>query len=455
MSSLSRRTALLAVATALLGGLLSGCEPSAPGPKFIGMHGDHTWDVDNTRINSSLATEAAFGSKLTRNTLQWNVAQPTPTTYNWAKSDYVVDQAVIRGLQVMFVVRAAPQWANASTNPKVVPSDTAGFNAFVINYKNFFKTAVQRYGSRVKFWEVWTEPNQNIYWQPNGLSPHTDQSRWIDLYAQLYTDTVAAVRQVDKRVELAVGSLAGISGSCCIVAPVFVDGLIDRGVAFAAVAIKPQSLRNQAPWTTVQYENNFSDIQIMRDVLVFYGRPGVNLWVTEWGWQVAGYTSQGSTTTQLWVPGNFYRLALWPNSGTVVVDGVARSYVSINRSVSYDSDLNGTPEAHNLITLSSPLPSPPAAKTEVANAVAEATQADYVRQSIRMLRGKYVPQSGRPQQNYSYVALATYFQNFDRTNSSAWGMYGLTHEPVPDFNNPGTWFLQGRAAAGAFLDETD
>ena len=72
-----------------------------------------------------------------------------------------------------------------------------------------------------------------------------------------------------------------------------------------------------------------------------------------------------------------------------------------------------------------------------------------------MLRGKYVPQSGRPQQNYSYVALAIYFQNFDRTNSSAWGMYGLTHEPVPNFNQPGEWFLQARPAAQAFHDETD
>jgi hypothetical protein len=448
-----RRIAVLAVATALLGALLSGCE-APPEPKHFGMHGDHTWDVDNTRISSSLDTEAAFGSKLTRNTLAWNVAQPTPTTYNWSKTDYVVDQAAARGMQVMFVVRAAPQWANASTNPKIIPSDPATFNAFVVNYKNFFKTAVQRYGSRVKYWEVWTEPNQTFYWQPQGLSPSSHQSRWIDMYAQLYTDTVAAVRQVDRRVELAVGSLAGISATCCILAPVFLDGLITRGVAFGQVAISAHAFRNQAPWTTIQYENNFSDIQIMRDVLVYRGRGGVNLWLTEWGWQVAGYTSPGSTTTQLWVPGNFYRLALWPNSGTVVVEGVARSYSSINRTASFDSDGNGVSEPHNLITLSAALPSAPAANTEVASAVAETTQADYVRQSIRMLRGKYVPQSGRPQQNYSYVVLATYFQNYDRTNSSSWGMYGLMHEPVPDFNRPGKWFLKGRAAAGAFLNET-
>jgi hypothetical protein len=269
------------------------------------------------------------------------------------------------------------------------------------------------------------------------------------MYTELYKKTRATVRTVNTSVELAVGSLAGIQASCCILGTDFLNGLIDRGLAFDDLAIEPHALRNQAPWVTIQYDGNFSDIKLIRDILVSRNRPSVNVWVTEWGWRVAGYTSPGSTTTQLKVRGNIYALALWPNTGQVVVNGVARNYSSINRNVSYDSDGNGVGEPHNFIYLTSALPSAPAAYTEVASAAAEATQATYVQESIKMLRGTYQPQSGRPPQNYSYVELATYFENYDRQIPS-WGMYGLMHQPVPDYNHPGKWFLKGRPAAGAF-----
>jgi hypothetical protein len=453
MRDLFRRTGPIVVALTLSGMLLAGCEPPPSGPKFFGMHSDATFDVDNSRISSAFDAEKAFGSRITRNTLRWKFAQPSRTTYDWSKTDYVVNQAAARGMQVLLTVREAPKWANGSSDTRIIPSDPAGFDQFVLDYKNFVKTAVQRYGDRVKYWEVWTEPNQIYFWQPRGLDPKRDQARWIDMYGQLYTKTRAAVRKINTSVEIAVGSIAGLGASCCIVGPVFLDGLITRGVVFNDVAIEPHSIRNQAPWKTIQNEGNFSDIKIMRDVLVYRGLSNVNLWVTEWGWKVAGYTSPGSTTTQLKVPGNFYALALWPDTGQVVVAGVVRDYSSINRNASYDSNGDGVPEAHNFINLTTALPSAPAAGIEVASATAEAKQAKFVQEAIKMLRGTYVPKSGRPQQNYNYVEIATYFQNYDLQRSS-WGMYGLMHEPVPDYSHPGTWFLKGRPAAAAFLDGT-
>jgi hypothetical protein len=447
-----RRAGPIVVALTLSGILLSSCEPP-PGPKFFGMHSDETFDVDNTRISSALDAEKAFGSRVTRNTLPWNLVQPSRTTYDWSKIDYVVNQAAARGMQVMLTVRGAPRWANASGDTRIIPSDPTGFAQFVTDYKSFVKTAVRRYAGKVQYWEIWTEPNQIYFWQPRGLDPHRDEARWIDMYAQLYKKTRGAVRKINTSVEIAVGSIAGLGASCCIVGPVFLDGLIKRGVVFDDVAIEPHAIRNQAPWVTIQYEGNFSDIKTMRDVLVYRGLGNVNLWVTEWGWRVAGYTSRGSTTTQLKVPGNFYALALWPDTGQVIVAGVVRNYSSINRSASYDSDGDGIPEPHNFLNLTSALPSVPAAGTEVASAQAEAKQATFVQESIKMLRGTYVPQSGRPQQNYSYVEIATYFEGYDHQRNS-WGMYGLMHEPVPDYNHPGKWFLQGRPAAGAFMNGT-
>ena len=93
-----------------------------------------------------------------------------------------------------------PQWANGSTDPKVVPSNAAVFNTFVNRYKAFFKTAVQRYGNRVKHWEVWTEPNENHYWQPLGLDAHTGHET-LDrpLRAAVHRDQAAYARSPTPR----------------------------------------------------------------------------------------------------------------------------------------------------------------------------------------------------------------------------------------------------------------
>jgi hypothetical protein len=301
---------------------------------------------------------------------------------------------------------------------------------------------------------VWTEPNENNYWQPQGLTPKGNTARWIDMYAQLYRDTVAAVRTVNTSVQVAVGAITGLGASCCILGPTFLNGLIDRNVTFSDVAINPHNIRNHAPWTCIQFAQNFCDIQLMRNVLVNRNRSGVHLWVTEFGWQVGGFTSPTSTTTSLRVPGDQYKLALWPNSGQVIVNGVTRNYSSINRTAMIDTNANGVTEPHNVVTLTSALPSAPAANTEVASPQAESTHATYVRQALRMLRGVYQPASGRPQQNYKFVEMAIYFRTYD-VKSVWWGMMGLTHEPVPNFARPGEWFLRGRPAAGAFLEETD
>jgi hypothetical protein len=174
--------------------------------------------------------------------------------------------------------------------------------------------------------------------------------------------------------------------------------------------------------------------------------------VTEWGWQVAGYTSPGSTLTELFVPGNQYRLSLWPDTGELTINGQTRDY-TLQRVAFHDSNDDGILEAHNRISLEVPLSSLPLPGTEVASAWAESVQATYLRESIKMLRGTYTPQSGRPNQNYSYVQLAVYFRNHDGADPT-WGMFGVMRKAVPDWANPGEWILDKRPAADAFTQVT-
>ncbi len=436
-----RRLSAVTLLVALLAaGALTSCTP--PPSVLIGTHDDATYDISPTRVASIFEAEKGIGVKISRNTLRWNTVQPTSAaTYDWSKVDYVVDQANQRGIQLMLVVRDAPQWANGSTDPRVVPSAQTSLNSFVTRYKTFFKAAVERYHDKVKYWEVWSEPNANYFFQPQGLDPNADRARWMDIYAQIFKATQANSQSVDTSVKISMGALSGLSLGCCITGADFLKGMIDRTVNFKYLAINPHSSRNLAPWNCPAGQQTFCDIKKIRDILVQRGKSSVQMWVTEFGWQVAGYTRSGSTTTKLRVPGNIYRLALWPNSGHVVVNGTSYTYSSINRQNAY-SDIN----------LTSPLPEVPPDGTVVESPEATQTHTNYVRAALKIFKGTYRPASGRPQQNYNFVKVAMYFLNHDRETVS-FGMYGLFREPVPDQANASNWILTARPAAQVLKEE--
>jgi hypothetical protein len=435
------RLLAIALLVALPASLLTACDPPPP-TRLFGTHDDLTYDVDNSRISSTYDYEDAFDIRISRNTLRWNTVQTGPNTYDWAKTDWVVKQATDRGIKIQFMVRDAPQWATGSADPKIVPSNQTAFNTFATRYKNFFVKAVQRYGDRVKNWEVWSEPNEYYYWQPQGLTPNGNTARWIDLYAQLFKTTAPAVASANSSVKVAVGAVTGIGASCCILGTEFVKGLIDRGVNFKYLALNPHSGENQAPWQCIQFKQSFCDIQKIRDVLVSKGKSSVGMWVSEFGWQVGAFTRTGTTLRKLRIPGNQNRLNLWPASGEVLVQGKKVNYTSITRTADY-SDIN----------LARLLTSLPPVGTPIASPQAEATQATYVRAALQMMKGTYTPASGRPQQNYSYLQVGIYYRDFDKTSTN-FGMYGLFHAPTPTFQQAQPWFLQAKPAAGAFKDES-
>jgi hypothetical protein len=430
----------LVAAVVLLATSVTACGPTAPTLLF-GIHDDVTYNSDNTMTTAILDAEQGIHASVVRETLRWNVVEATKGVFDWSKPDFVVDQALARNMQVYFIVRDAPKWASGSSDPKVVPSDATAFTTFVTRYKTFLKAAVQRYGSKVNYWEIWSEPNEDHYWQPLGLRPNRDKKRWIDLYAQLYKTSVAYVKDISSTAKFTPGALTGLTQSCCILGTDYLQELIDRKVPFSYLAINPHTTYNEAPWVCTPGRRNLCDIQAMRNVLVKNNLSKVQLWVTEFGWQVGGYTKTGTSTTVLRVPGDAYRLALWPNSGQVVVAGQTYDYSSIDRTSSGYSDIH----------LAAPMALVPPNGTQISSPQAEATQASYVKAAYRMMKGDYQPATGRPNQNYSYVKMALYFYSYDKTQVY-WGMYGLFRTPVKDPGD-GHWTLASKPAAAAFAKE--
>jgi hypothetical protein len=94
--------------------------------------------------------------------LAWADTNPSPGVYNWTVLDEYLTQ--MQGKDIMYVFGRTPAWA--SMQPKAVctygPGQCAPPNLSA--WKNFVMAVVQHAGTKVKYWELWNEPNFGGTW---------------------------------------------------------------------------------------------------------------------------------------------------------------------------------------------------------------------------------------------------------------------------------------------------
>jgi len=148
----------------------------------------------------------AAGAKIARIYVYWrNVApaqpalprDPADAAYNWANIDKMVTDISAHGLQAMVTFLGAPAWAEGSGRGTYLqgtykPSPTA--------LADFAYATALRYGGsysglpRVRYWEVWNEPNLNQYLSPqtvNGRKPFA--ANWYRTMLNAEADQLHAV----------------------------------------------------------------------------------------------------------------------------------------------------------------------------------------------------------------------------------------------------------------------
>lgn len=125
-----------------------------------------------SRANESVALARMRGAGATtyRITLYWNAvapaqrprsfdaANPADPAYQWSTFDAQIRRLVANRLQPIVAIYEAPTWARTNDSGVASPPKAADFRAFA-------EAAAKRYDGhfhhlpRVRFWEVWLEPN--------------------------------------------------------------------------------------------------------------------------------------------------------------------------------------------------------------------------------------------------------------------------------------------------------
>ncbi len=233
-------------------------------------------DADLTRALTLIRT-GGFG--YTRQYFCWNDIEPRQNQFAWEKSDRIVARAHEFGLQIVAVIDTTPVWARDPGEADLVnapPANPDGYGRFVAAF-------IRRYGDRVRYVQIWDNPNVHPFWGRRNADP-------IEYFALLRAAATHA-RAVNPQVKILSAGLAP-SGELIRGHPDYSDILFLRGLYqvgaqsyFDIVGAKPYGMWSGPDDRRADKDAfNFSRALLLRDEMLAYGDANKPIWAVELGW---------------------------------------------------------------------------------------------------------------------------------------------------------------------------
>ncbi|MCL6105734.1 MAG: beta-galactosidase [Actinobacteria bacterium] len=244
--------------------------------KNIGISvGDNLADLSNQDLDSTMADIASLGVGWIRFDMAWDLLEPTPGSYNWARFDRIVAAANQHGLKSVPILVFTPAWARPAgcDSYQCGPAEPAQFAAYAA-------AAASHYAPMgVHTWEIWNEPNIDAFWLP---SP--DPAAYTQLLKAGYT----AIKAADSQSMVISGGLSPAENTSGHIAPRdFLSAMYQNGAKnyMDAVGYHPYSFP-ALPVTTLSWSgwSQMSDLTpSIRSIMVANGDGNKQVWATEFG----------------------------------------------------------------------------------------------------------------------------------------------------------------------------
>lgn len=147
----------------------------------------HKYEISDLEKIVALMKEAGVG--MVRFDFLWQDIEPAPGEYHFEKYDKIVNLLTENQIRILGLVAYSAGWAGASWNSP--PENDATFVRYA-------RKVIQRYKNRVKYWEVWNEPDSRTYW-----TPQDDMKRYTRLLKKVYK----AAKSEDPSCKIVLGGL--------------------------------------------------------------------------------------------------------------------------------------------------------------------------------------------------------------------------------------------------------
>jgi hypothetical protein len=199
---------------------------------------------------------------------------------SWGKYDRIVFLAEQYGLNVIFRIDTAPEWARPPGSAKIEtpPVDPQ-------DYADFVRKLAERYEGRVRHFQVWNEPNLPFEWGDREPSPAEYTNLLRAAYRAIKSTNPDAVVISAAMAPTTEYSEKGINDL------VFLQRMYDAGATgyFDVLGANAYGLRSGPDDRRVAVDRdvNFSRPLLLRRVMVRNGDAGKPIWASEVGWNAA------------------------------------------------------------------------------------------------------------------------------------------------------------------------
>jgi hypothetical protein len=201
----------------------------------------------------------------------------------WAKYDQIVDLAQSHGLELVVRLSSPPDWSRADGSARGAFAPPDNFNDFA----DYAAAVAERYQGRVKYYQVWNEPNIFDQWGDQPVDP--------EAYTRLLCTTYQRLKQVDPNIVVVSAALAATaqlgapldSGGNNLNDLIFLQRMYAAGAAKCFDVLSMQGYGLFSGPTDHRLRpliDNYGRNQIIRDLMVTNGDAHKAIWVSEMNW---------------------------------------------------------------------------------------------------------------------------------------------------------------------------
>ena len=206
-------------------------------------------------------------------------AQSAPCISAWTKYDNIVELAAQHGINIVARLDAPPKWAQSIPGNFAPPSNLS-------DYGDYVAAVATRYKGKVKFYQIWNEPNNYPEWGEQPVNP--------EAFTQLLCVAYQRIKQIDPDANVIGPALTptisldpGPGANTGLNDFIFLQRMYDAGAGRCFDIMSAQGYGLFTGPTDRRLRPrivNFSRPMYIRDIMVKNGDAAKPIWISEMNW---------------------------------------------------------------------------------------------------------------------------------------------------------------------------
>ncbi len=182
-------------------GVKNDADPAPGDRREIGYHPfgmlaflswNHPWNnfkYTQDHIARAVRMIKKTGASFVRMDFYWNDIEPAPGRFSFEPYDRIGEELTRNNIGILAILDYSADWTAPRWNSP--PRRDEDFVAFCRKVAN-------RYKHRIKYWEIWNEPDSPAYWHPQD---------GMKRYTRLLKKSAAGIKEADASVHIVLGGL--------------------------------------------------------------------------------------------------------------------------------------------------------------------------------------------------------------------------------------------------------